>query len=78
MTKEHIKYVAIVTAIAFAIWLVGEIILMVAFPLSTMTAARVWVVTVFTTACVWCIVHMMREEKKKREDEDNDNYKGVY
>ena len=40
MTKEHIKYVVIVTVIAFVIWLVGEVILMVAFPLSSMTTAR--------------------------------------
>ena len=78
MSKKNIKYIVIVCIIAFVVWLIGEIILMVAFPLSSMTVARAWVVAVFTTACIWCIVHMIREDKKQQEDEDNDNYKGVY
>ena len=78
MTKEHIKYVVFVCVIAFAVWLVGEIILIFAFPESSMAVARGWVIAVFSTACVWSIVHMVREDKKQQEDEDNDNYKGVY
>lgn len=78
MTKDHIKYVVFVCVVAFAIWLVGQIILMVAFPESSLTAARVWVIFVFGAACVWSIVHMIREDKKQQEDEENDNYKGVY
>lgn len=78
MSKKHIKYIVIVAVISFVVWLVGEIILMVAFPLSSMTTARVWVVAVFAAACIWCIVHLAREDKKQIEDEENDNYKGVY
>ncbi len=78
MSKEHIKYIFIVCVIAFIIWIIGEAILMFAFPDSTMTAARVWVIAVFSAACAWSIAHFIREDKKREEEEENDNYKGVY
>jgi len=51
---------------------------MFAFPDSTMTAARIWVIAVFSAACAWSIAHFIREDKKREEEEENDNYKGVY
>ena len=76
--KARIRYIFIVTAIAFVIWLIGELILMFKFPDSGLLAARIWVITVLVSACIWNLVHFRRIEKKKREDEENENYKGVY
>lgn len=76
--KKQILYIFVVTAIAFVIWLGGELILMFKFPESTLTTARIWIIAVFASACIWNIVHFRRAEKKRREDEENDNYKGVY
>ena len=78
MNGARIKYIIIVSVIAFVIWFIGEIILMTAFPESTMTAARVWAVAVFSAACAWSVSHFIREDKKREEEEENDNYKGVY
>ena len=41
--KARIRYIFIVTAIAFVIWLIGELILMFKFPASGLLAARIWV-----------------------------------
>ena len=76
--KKRILYIFVVTLIAFVIWLVGQLILMIDFPDSSLTTARVWVITVVAAACIWNLVHFRRLEKKKREDEENENYKGVY
>ena len=78
MNWKKIKYIFVVCLIAFAIWLAGEAVLMFVFPESTLTAARVWVIAVFSAACIWSIVHFFREDKKKKEDQENENYKSVY
>ncbi len=76
--KKRVLYIFVVTLIAFVIWLVGQLILTFDFPESSLTASRVWVITVVAAACIWNLVHFRRIEKKKREDEENENYKGVY
>jgi lysylphosphatidylglycerol synthetase-like protein (DUF2156 family) len=76
--KKRIIYCFVSTLIAFIVWLAGELILMFVFPESTFLAARVWVIAVLLTACIWNLMHFRRAEKKKREDEENENYKGVY
>lgn len=78
MSKHHVKYIVKVCLIAFAVWVVGEAVLLFAFPEVSMTIARLWVIGVFGAACIWSIVHLVREENKEIEDEENDNYKGVY
>ena len=76
--KKRILYIFVVSLIAFVIWLAGQLILTFDFPESSLTASRVWVITVLAAASVWNLVHFHRAEKKKREDEENENYKGVY
>ena len=76
--KKRILYIFLVTLVSFVIWVIGEAILFIRFPDSSMTAARVWVIAVLVGACVWSTVHFRRAEKKRREDEENDHYKGVY
>lgn len=76
--KQRILYIFVVTLIAFVIWVAGELILMLEFPESGLTAARIWVIAVVTAAAVWNLVHFYRAEKKKREDKANEEYKGIY
>ncbi|MBP0971595.1 MAG: hypothetical protein IKX57_01475 [Oscillospiraceae bacterium] len=76
--KKRIVYCAVVTMIAFAVWLAGQLILMLDFPESSLAVSRGWAITVLAAACIWNLAHFRRLEKKKREDEENENYKGVY
>ena len=78
MSIKKILYIFLVTLIAFVIWAAGEAILMFVFPESGLTAARVWVISVVVLACIWNCIHFYRAEKKQKEDEENENYKGVY
>ena len=70
--KQRIRYIFIVT------WLVGEIIIMVQFPESSLTVARIWAIAVFLLTCIWNLAHFYRVEKKKREEKANEEYKSVY
>lgn len=76
--KQRIRYIFVVTLIAFIIWVIGELILMLKFPASGLTVARIWVIAVVSAACIWNLVHFYRVEKKKREDKANEEYKGIY
>ena len=76
--KQRIRYIFVVTLIAFIIWLAGQLILMFVFPSSTLLMARIWVIAVISAACIWNLMHFYGKAKKKREDEENENYKGVY
>ena len=76
--KKRILYIFVVTLIAFIIWLIGELILMLEFPASSLTVARIWAIVVFTATCIWNLMHFYRVEKKKREDKANEEYKGIY
>ncbi|MBR4199719.1 MAG: hypothetical protein IKQ91_00385 [Oscillospiraceae bacterium] len=76
--KQRIRYIFIVTLIAFVIWFVGEIIIMVQFPESSLTVARIWAIAVFLLTCIWNLAHFYRVEKKKREEKANEEYKSVY
>lgn len=76
--KQRVRYIFVVSLIAFLIWIGGELILMFRFPESTLTTARVWAIAVFTATCLWNLMHFYRKSKKKREDEANENYKSVY
>ena len=76
--KKRIVYIFIVTLIAFVIWLIGEVILMLELPDSGLTAARIWAIAVFSLTCVWNLMHFYRAEKKKREEKENEEYKSVY
>lgn len=78
MNRKSVKYIFLVCLIAFLIWVAGELVLMFVFPDSSLTAARVWVIAVVGSTCVWNVAHFLRAEKKKKEDEENENYKGVY
>ena len=78
MNWKRIRYIFLVTLIAFVIWAAGEAMLMFVFPESGLTAARVWVISVIVLACIWNCVHFYRAEKRQKEDEENENYKGVY
>lgn len=78
MSIKKILYIFLVTLIAFVIWAAGEVMLMFVFPESGLTAARVWVISVVVLACIWNCIHFYRAEKKQKEDEENENYKGVY
>lgn len=78
MNWKRIKYIFLSCVVGFVIWVIGELILMFKFPESTLLAARIWAIAVFVGTCIWSIVHFHRAEKKKREDEENENYKGVY
>lgn len=78
MSIKKILYIFLVTLIAFVIWAAGEAMLMFVFPESGLTAARVWVISVVVLACIWNCIHFYRAEKKQKEDEENENYKGVY
>ena len=76
--KARIRYILIVTVIAFVIWLIGELILMLKYPDSGLLAARIWIIVVLVSACVWDLVHFYRSAKKEREDKENEEYKGIY
>lgn len=76
--KQRIRYIFVVTLIAFIIWLAGELILMLKFPDSGLTVARIWVIAVVSGACLWNLMHFYRAEKKKREEKANEEYKGIY
>ncbi len=76
MSKSHIVYMVLVSLVAFIVWLIGEIII-ISVGLS-MTVAKIWIVAIFGGACVWSIRHFIREDRKAKEEEENDNYKGVY
>ena len=78
MTKERYRYVFFVSLIAFGIWLFGEILIAVLFPEATMTASKVWVVVVFSAACAWSLIRFHREDKRREEEKENENYKGIY
>ena len=78
MNGKKILYIFIVCVIAFLVWAAGQAMLMFVFPESGMTASRVWVISVLAVACTWNCVHFYRVEKKQKEDEENENYKGVY
>lgn len=76
--KARIRYMFIVTLVAFVIWVIGELILMLKFPSSGLLAARIWVIVVLASACIWNVMHFYRAEKKKREDKKNEEYKSIY
>ena len=76
--KKRLLSIFLSTLAAFLIWLAGQVILMVKFPESSMLVSRIWVIAVVVLACVWNVVRHFRNEKKRREDEENENYKGVY
>ena len=76
--KQRVLYIFTVSLIAFLIWIAGELLLMIRFPESSLTTARIWAIAVFTAACIWNLTHFYRKAKKKREDEANENYKSVY
>ena len=78
MDFKQIKYIFLTCLLAFVIWIAGEAVLMFGFPDSSLTAARVWAAAVVAGACIWNIRHYFRAERKKKEDEENENYKGVY
>ncbi len=76
--KARIRYIFIVTLIAFVIWMIGQLILMLKFPSSGLLIARIWVIVVLVGACVWNLMHFYRIAKKKREEKENEEYKGIY
>ena len=76
--KARIRYIFLATLAAFAIWFAGQLILMLGFPDSSLLASRIWAIAVVVLTCIWNLMHFYRKAKKKREDEDNENYKGVY
>ena len=76
--KQRIRYIFTVTLIAFIIWVIGELILMLKFPASGLTVARIWAIVAVAGACIWNLMHFYRVEKKKREDKANEEYKGIY
>ena len=76
--KKRIIYTVLASVVGFLIWLVGQLLLMFKFPESSLLTARLWIIFVFTGTCTWTCVHFHRAEKKKREAEENENYKGVY
>lgn len=76
--KQRTKYIVLASIIGFFIWLIGELLLMFKFTDSSLFTHRLWAIVIFVGTCIWCVVHFYRSEKKKREDEDNENYKGVY
>ncbi len=78
MNKKRFIYIFVVSLIAFVVWLVGEFIIAKCIPDATMAISRAWVVIVFSAACAWSLVRFYREDKKAKEDEDNENYKGIY
>lgn len=78
MNKKRFIYIFIVSLIAFVIWLVGEFLIAKLIPDATMTISRVWVVLVFSAACIWSLIRFHREDKQAKEEEDNENYKGIY
>ena len=76
--KQRTKYIIFASVVGFLVWLVGELLLMFKFTESDLWMHRLWVIAVFTGTCIWSIMHFHHAEKKKREDEENENYKGVY
>ena len=76
--KQRIRYIFLATLVAFIIWFAGQLILMLEFPDSTLWTSRIWAIAVVVLTCIWNLVHFYRKNKKKREDEENENYKGVY
>ncbi len=76
--KKRILYMFVVSMIAFVIFILGIAVILFRFDNPSWTVIRVWAIMVFVAACAWNCIHFYRKEKKKREDEENDNYKGVY
>ncbi len=76
MNKKRTLYIFIVSLIAFLLWVIGEAII-IYFDL-TVTIERIWIIAIFGAACAWNAIHFHRTEKKQKEDEENENYKGVY
>lgn len=76
--KQRTKYIVFASVVGFLIWLVGELLLMFKFTESDLWMHRLWAIAIFTGTCIWSIMHFHHVEKKKREDEENENYKGVY
>ncbi len=76
--KARIRYIFIVSLIAFVIWVIGQLILMFKFPGSGLLAAQIWVIVVLCSACIWNLTHFYRIAKKKREEKENEEYKGIY
>ena len=76
MSKKRLIYIFFVSLVAFVVWIFGEAIIV--FNGLSMTLARIWIGLVFSAAWAWSVRHFYREDKKAKEDEDNDNYKGVY
>ncbi|MBQ6039980.1 MAG: hypothetical protein K5705_16615 [Oscillospiraceae bacterium] len=76
--KKRILHAFLISLVVFIVWLVGQIILMHDFPESTLRTSRIWAIMMAAAACIWNLLHYRRTEKKKREDEENENYKGVY
>ena len=76
--KQRIRYTFFATLVAFIIWLAGQLLLMLKFPDSSLWASRIWAIAVVVLSCIWNLLHFYRKARKKREDEENENYKGVY
>lgn len=76
--KQRIRYIFVVTIIAFVIWLIGELVLMLKFPGSSLLAARIWAILIVLLTCIWNLLHFYRAAKKKREEKENEEYKSVY
>ena len=76
--KHRIIYTVLASVVGFFIWLIGELLLMFKFTDSDLWIHRLWAIAIFVGTCTWSVVHFYRSEKKKREDEENENYKGVY
>ena len=76
--KARIRYIFLATLAAFVIWVAGQLILMLGFPESSLWTSRIWAIVVVVSTCIWNLMHFYRKAKKKREDEENENYKGVY
>lgn len=74
--KSQTLYIVIVSLIAFFVWIAGEAVIILSD--LSMSIARIWVIAVFSLACIWSIIHFYRKDQKAKEDEANDNYKGVY
>ncbi|MCQ2416239.1 MAG: hypothetical protein MJ071_00300 [Oscillospiraceae bacterium] len=76
--KGRLRYIFLSTLVAFVIWLAGQLILILKFPDSSLLVSQIWVIAVLAAAGAWNLRHFYRAAKKKREDEENENYKGVY
>lgn len=76
--KRKILYMFVVSLIGFMIFVLGLVVILFKFDDPSWTTIRIWALMVFIAACIWNGMHFYRKDKKKREDEENDNYKGVY